>query len=210
MFDPRQADALVLYGGTFDPPHHAHVTLPLHVAEQIGADGILFIPAGQPPHKTDNPPTAAHHRLAMLELALADRDRCAISTWELERPGPSYTHTTLTHLREQFGPTIKMHLLMGTDMALTFNTWHRSDEIAALAEPIVMIRPPTDAAAFLDRMPAEERDIWADRLIEVDPIDISSTALRKALTDNTRLDWVEKTAHPAVLQYIREHGLYRV
>ena len=206
MFDPTQAHRLVIYGGTFDPPHHAHVTLPLQAANRIGAEGVLYLPAGQPPHKTGHPVSAGHHRLAMLELALADQPRCAINAWELSQPGPSYTAHTLAHLRDQLPRATDMRLLMGTDMALTFDDWKDPQTVESIAEPLVMIRPPMTSEAFLAELPADQRQRWATRVVPVDAIDIASTTLRERI----RSDKIDADAlHPDVLAYIQRHGLYR-
>ena len=64
---------ILLFGGSFDPPHHAHIALPKQAAKAIGADLIAYIPAGRAPHKLDREQTDPQHRLAMLRLALDDR-----------------------------------------------------------------------------------------------------------------------------------------
>ena len=60
---------LLVYGGSFDPPHRAHVTLPFAAARVAGAEGVIFIPAGRPPHKSNRVLTHKKHRLAMLSSA---------------------------------------------------------------------------------------------------------------------------------------------
>ena len=82
-------DPILIFGGTFDPPHLAHTALPPLVARRLDCKRILYIPAAANPLKTDAPPTAVEHRLAMLRLALADVPDAEISTIELDRPGPS-------------------------------------------------------------------------------------------------------------------------
>lgn len=209
MFDPAQAQTLVVYGGTFDPPHRAHTELPSFVAERIGADGVLYVPAGRPPHKADLDQTPAEHRLAMLTLALDGVPRTAISTWEIDQPEPSYTYRTLEHLRRTFGDTIALRLLVGMDMALTFDQWAEPGRIEQLAEPVVMVRPPHDRAAFLAALPDAQRDRWASRVVEAPPMDVSSTELRRALRDrDADATVVREMLDPRVLTYIRRHGLY--
>ncbi len=210
MFKPADAQTLVVYGGTFDPPHRAHVELPRLVAERIGADGVLYVPAGLPPHKLDKHQTPAEHRLAMLELALSDAPRTAISAWELRQTEPSYTYRTLEHLHDELGAGVTMRLLIGTDMALTFDQWAEPGLIESLAEPVVMARPPHDRASFLAALPADQRDRWAGRVVEVPAIDLSSTQLREALAGGGgEAPILKRALDPRVLGYIRRHGLYR-
>jgi len=211
MLDPTAADRLIVYGGTFDPPHRAHVTLPFLVAERLGADGVLFIPAGQPPHKPDRPVAAAAHRLAMLHHALGDRDDAAVCDYEIRQGGKSYTWQTLEHLRRTLEEGVELRLLIGADMAVIFDQWARPERIEQLAEPVVMLRPPHETrAALLDQLAPERRSTWAKRLVEVPAMDISSTEVRRRLADPTAderalREWLP----PAVLHYIREHGLYQ-
>jgi nicotinate-nucleotide adenylyltransferase len=197
---------LLVYGGTFDPPHRAHVELPFVVKQKLGFDGVIFVPAGQPPHKPDPDRTAGEHRLAMLEAALDGRADAAVCTWELSRAGPSYTYQTIEQLHEHLGPGVEMRLLIGADMALIFDKWVRPEVIERFAEPVVMVRPPHGQRSLLARLSA---DRWAGRLVEVPPMDISSTALRERLrSEGVDDSLVREAVPPAVLTYIASHGLY--
>lgn len=199
-------DRLLVYGGTFDPPHRAHVELPFVVMRKLAFDGVVFVPAGQPPHKPDPDRTSAEHRLAMLRAALCDRDDAAICTWELQRQGPSYTYQTLEQLRDHLGDTATMRLLIGADMALIFDKWVRPEVIEQLAEPVVMIRPPYTRQSLLARLPAER---WAHRLIDVPPMDEASSDLRPRLAAEAYDDPQVRHALPsAVIDYIRAYRLY--
>lgn len=209
-FNPADADRLIVYGGTFDPPHRAHIQLPRLAADRIGADGVLYIPAGRPPHKPDDHRTPGRHRLAMLQLAIGDAPDAAISDYELNQPGPSYTFATLEQLRHTLGDRVKMHLLIGVDMALIFDQWVKPDRIEQLAEPRVMARPPHDRRRFLDALPPGQRDMWATRMVDVPAIDISSSELRHAIAEQG-LDArsVRDNLAPRVIDYIRAHHLYQ-
>jgi nicotinate-nucleotide adenylyltransferase len=209
MLDPRSCRRLVIYGGTFDPPHGAHTTLPFVAADRIDADGVMYVPGGQPPHKSPEY-AAAEHRLAMLRLALGDREDAAICTWELEQTGPTYTCRTLEHLRDELGLAVELRLLIGADMALIFDTWRHAEQVAAAAEPLVMLRPPYDRQRLLAELPADQRDRWADRLTDVPAIDVSSSALRQRLEAGQYDDrLVVEMLAPSVLDYIRCRELYR-
>ncbi len=212
MLDVQHCHRLVIYGGTFDPPHRAHIELPLHAANAIGADGVLFIPAGQPPHKPDRASTAAHHRLAMLTAALRNEPRAAINDCEIHRDGPSYTADTLRHLHDALGPDITLRLLIGADMAAIFNQWRDPDVIVDLAEPLVMLRPPATADDLLSAITQDltEQRVWQGRMVNVPQIDISSTELRDRLALHGADDeQVRQMLHPAVRQYIQAHDLYQ-
>lgn len=201
---------VLIFGGTFDPPHLAHTALPPLVARRLGCDRILYVPASANPLKAGTPPTAAEHRLAMLRLALADVPDAEISTLELDRPGPSYTVDTLRSLREQLGPEVELRLLLGSDQALSFHRWREWEKILDLATPAVMVRPPLDAASFGAQLaavyPRGEADRWLGWSTPVPQMDICATELRSRLAAG---DDVRGLIQPAVIRYIRTHGLYR-
>jgi len=204
---PSDCQTLLIYGGTFDPPHRAHVELPFVAADRIGADGVLFVPAGQPPHKPRDPHrTPAKHRAAMIRLAVADKPNARVDTREIDRDGPSYTVDTLRELHAEL-PGVELRLLIGADMALIFDKWREPAAIERLAEPVVMIRPPHDREALLGELPAESRDRWAERIVAVPAMDVSSTAIRRAIAAG-RLDAVADQLPPRVADYIRAHHLY--
>jgi nicotinate-nucleotide adenylyltransferase len=211
MLDLRTCRRLLVYGGTFDPPHRAHVQLPREAAKRIGADGVLYIPAGQPPHKPSDDRTPGEHRLAMLQLALADVEDAAIDPRELERQGPSYTVNTLEALREELGDGVEMRLLIGADMARIFDKWYESKRVAELAEPVVMLRPPDRAenlVAWITDDPAEQA-VWRSRLVETPQIDVSSSMLRRRIAEaGVEDEMVKEMLAELVRRYIAEHGLY--
>lgn len=196
-----------MYGGTFDPPHRAHVALPAIVAEKVGAAGVIYVPARRPPHKPADNRTPAEHRLAMLQRALAGQPHARVDTCELDRVGPSYTVDTLRDLRRRHGEAAELRLLIGADMALIFDEWREPEAIERLAEPIVMLRPPHDRDALLDALPPATRPRWATRIVPVPLIDVSSSAIRRAAAEG-RLDQVAGDLPPGVADYIREHHLY--
>lgn len=204
--DLCEAKRILIFGGTFDPPHLAHVTLSRLAAEALDADAVVYVPASISPHK-NTPPTPANHRLAMLRLTLADQPQAVVLTDEIDRAEagqPSYTVDTLEALRNQLGSAVEMRLLIGTDQMLAFHHWHRADRIVELAEPAVMVRPPQTRESVLEAVPDPED--WADRLLDLPAMDISATEVRRHLAagESTRglLD-------PTVHSYIDEHGLYR-
>jgi nicotinate-nucleotide adenylyltransferase len=210
---------LVLFGGTFDPPHRAHVRLPRLAAHQVEADAVAFIPAAVSPFKRGRRTTAAHHRLAMLRLALQDchdaqtpGPPCVIFTDELDRARagePSYTVDTLRGLRERLGPKPTLRLLIGADQLVSFDRWKEYEAIIELAEPLVMLRPPHDAQGALENLPPGfDPRRWRARLVDVPRVDVSSTELRQRLSADQD-DPPAELIHPDVAAYAKEHGLYR-
>ena len=201
---PSIADArtLLVFGGSFDPPHVAHVDLPRQVAAALNADATLYVPAGRAPHKLHLTQTDPVHRVAMLRLALADEPWAHVWTGEVDRAAdgrPSYTVDTIERLREQLGPGVTMRLLLGTDQVAIFDTWHRPGRIVELAEPVVMLRRGEGENALPDP--------WRGRVVHVKPMAVSSTEIRRRVEME---ESIVGMVHPAVGRYIGEHGLYRV
>ncbi len=199
----------LVFGGTFDPPHTAHTTLPPLVAARLGCARIIYIPAAVNPLKTDLDLTPAHHRLAMLELAVADVPGAEISTIELDRPGPSYMVDTLELLRRKIDDDTQLVLLIGSDQAMSFHDWKDWPRIIELATPAVMVRPPLDEAAFrrqlAERYDPDEVERWLSYAVAVPQLDVGATTVRERLASGGD---VRGLLQPNVLAYAREHGLY--
>jgi nicotinate-nucleotide adenylyltransferase len=208
---------ILIFGGTFDPPHRAHIELPPKVARATDCDRIIYVPARINPLKSDRP-SPGHHRVAMLEAALAGQPNVEISTLELDREGPSYFVNTLEALREQLpgagaeaGAGVELRFLIGCDQAIEFHRWRDWERILELAEPIVLLRPPWTRAslrAALAETQGESRaQWWVDHLANesLPRIDVSATMIRERLAQGESID---DLVTPAVGAYIREHGLY--
>jgi len=201
--------SLLIFGGTFDPPHIAHVQLPELAREALQLDVVAYVPAAVSPFKTDRPITPAEHRLAMLELALTEMHHAVIVRDEIDRAAagePSYTIDTLRALRRRLGHTMPMRLLIGTDQMIEFHRWKDYEQIIELAEPAVMLRPPDTRHSALAALPAElPAEQWAPRILDLPHLDISASAVREQIR---RGEPVCDLVHPDVLDYIQAKGLY--
>lgn len=200
---------ILVYGGTFDPPHTAHVRLPPLVVDRLECTRLLYIPAKVNPLKSDEKLTPDAHRVAMLALALAEIPDAELCTIAMEREGPSYTIDTLRELHARHGPGAELILLIGADQALGFHRWKDWQSILELAEPAVMLRPPWDRQRFEDelqqRYDSDEAQWWLDRIVDVPMIDVNATELRQRLRAGRSVDG---QLDPAVARYISQHKLY--
>lgn len=186
IMDLSECKQILVFGGSFDPPHVGHIVLPMLAMEAIGADAVAYIPAANPPHKAGIVQTPAVHRLAMMESAVAGLPFAHVLPIELERAErgivPNYTVGTLEELREKVGPGPRLRLLIGGDMLRSFDTWHQPERIVELAEPVVMVRPPDTIETLLAALPAcFKRSEWEGRLVTLPQLDISSTMIRGRL-----------------------------
>lgn len=195
---------LVIFGGSFDPPHRAHVELPEAVRVALGADVVVYLPAGRAPHKLDREQTAGVHRLAMLRLALADAMAAGTAVVlddeirRVEDDGqPSYTVKTLEDLKERIHPDASMRLLIGTDQVRIFESWRDWQRVAELAEPVVVVRPPETLA--------DVPEVWRPRVVTVPAADVSSTKVRRRVSAGQP---VADMVGERVEAYLMGHGLY--
>lgn len=218
---PASVTHLVVFGGSFDPPHAGHVDVPAQGVDRLYGKGgwLLYVPAAQSPHKPSGPHASNADRLAMLTLALAGVSRCSVWTDELDRPSttPSYTVGTLRRLRSIVPKRVTLRLLIGTDQVRAFHRWRSPRAIIRIAEPLVLARDPDvlarDILANLDPKfwTQAERAAWCSRLAPNDPLPAASTDLRAAIASAGPAAWRAaplNLLNPAVADHIRDHGLY--
>lgn len=227
---PAGTPLVVLIGGTFDPPHVAHIELPLRVRDELerraGCEGrawLVYIPAARSPHKETGPVASDAERAEMLRLALADRDRTAVWTDEIDRAAagvPSYTVETVRRARrwldDHGGAATRLRLLIGADQALAFHRWREPGALAEIAEPAVMLRPPIDTPEELAEglrqtgaWSGSQLREWGARAVHVGVIDAAATSVRELLAapvrDGAKL---RELLDERVLEYIEANGLY--
>lgn len=189
-----------LFGGSFDPPHLAHLIVAETVREQFRLDQVWWIPAFEPPHKDEAALAASRHRLEMTQRATRDNPGFATSDVEIQRAGTSYTVDTVRRLQEVY-PAYAFSLLLGGDSLHEFASWYQPEEIVARVPLLVYRRPgaadEAPAASFL-----EGRVRFADAPL----LDISATEIRARVRAGRSIRYLV----PAAVQaYIEEHGLYR-
>ncbi len=197
---PNSVLRLAVFGGSFNPPHVAHLAVAEAAAEAAGLDRVLWMPAATPPHKQDAPGLVpAEHRLAMTQLATDGNPRFAVSDLEVQRGGTSYTVDTLRALRAAH-PEADLVLLLGGDSLADFATWRDPAGILALARLVVYRRPG-------DRLEAvPPSTLERTTFVEAPLLDLSGTALRARLTAGQTVRYL---VPDAVLAYVEAHGLYQ-
>ena len=151
----EERGALGFLGGSFDPVHVGHLRGAMVVRETLNLARVDLVPAAQSPLKPETILTGAH-RLAMLELAVADVPGLGVDARELERAGPSFTIDTLEALRAQYGGTRALVWIIGADSLVSLPRWARWRELLSLAHVAVLDRPGLAT-------PTEEVTDWLDQ-----------------------------------------------
>ena len=141
---------LLLFGGTFDPPHLGHMNLLRGAMQAVQPDLTIVMPAGVPPHKAASM-TPGMWRYEMCACFLALEKECGgrieISDWEIHRQGRNYTIDTVTMLEQKY-PGAELYLSVGSDMLLTFTEWRRWPELLQKAPLVVESRCEGDMGAL--------------------------------------------------------------
>jgi nicotinate-nucleotide adenylyltransferase len=195
---------VAFFGGTFDPIHVGHLIAAQEVASALELDRVVFVPAGDPPHKPGVPMAPAAHRLAMVEAAVAGNPAFAVRRYDLDRAGPHYTIDMLRLGVADLRPA-QAYFLIGADSLIDLPTWQDPAGIIALARPIVVARP-----GFAPDLDALERIIpgLTQRLVEVPipQIGIASSDIERRVAAGRPIRY---QVPDAVEAYIRRHALYR-
>ena len=194
-----------VFGGAFDPPHHAHVALASAAITQFELDSLHVIPTGQAWHKA-RALSAAEHRLAMTKLAFQDKSKVVIDERELQRTGPTFTIDTLEALQTQ-NPLAKLYLFMGADQFSAFQQWRRWQDILELA--IICIAARTDSAwakGQFDDYPGRSSRF---AVLEMPPLTVSATQIRQLIASRAvGPDDLAQLVSKPVARYISLHRLY--
>lgn len=194
-----------VFGGAFDPPHHAHIALARAALEQFDLDVLHVIPTGHPWHKA-RVLSAPEHRLSMARLAFGNIDGVVVDARELERAGPTYTIDTLKGLQSE-NSGCQLYLFIGADQFATFGQWHRWKEILEIA--IICIADRTESATT--QIPL---DVYAQHnhrfcTLKLPLMPVSATQIRQALASGAATaEETRKWVPEAVARYISLHQLY--
>ena len=190
-----------LLGGSFDPPHLAHLSLAQSALHSLRLDEVRWLPAGQPWQKAGREMASGAHRAEMVRLLIASEPCFHLDERELLRPGATYTVDTVQECRAQ-QPEAEFFLILGQDQYARLGTWRDWQRLLAEVTLAVAARggeQPTPCAVLAGHPHRLE-------VLPLPDIPVSSSALREALT---RGDDVSPMVGQAVAGYIARHHLYR-
>ena len=210
-----------LLGGTFNPIHNGHLYIAKAAQRHFDLDRVLFIPSADPPHKQGSNLPDAHHRAAMVRLAIGDNPEFALCEIELARTGRSYSVETVEALRQTFPDP--PFFIIGMDAFYEFATWRAPERLLTLCHFVVVSR---DGFSFeevvsiplfsgLDRAPLKEMDAGmrvsysatvapglAIHFLSLPPMPVSASRIRSNFAMSAAC------LPAAVASYILRHALY--
>jgi nicotinate-nucleotide adenylyltransferase len=193
-----------ILGGTFNPPHIAHLVCAQEATVQLELDAVLLMPAAAPPHKPLEDDPGPDVRLELCRLAAAADPRLEASDLEVERGGPSYTVDTLVQLHERH-PGDQLTWIAGGDVAASLPTWREPERVLSLARFAVAGREGA-ARDEIERVVASLAGGDSVAFLDMPRIDVSSSLIRRRVAAGLPVRYL---VPDAVAAYIGEHGLYR-
>ena len=200
-----------IMGGTFNPIHTGHLIAAELVREQMNLDKIIFIPTGNPPHKSSNTILDSEHRVNMIKLATGGNDYFSISEIEVEREGKTYTYDTLKQLHEndqlQSNRTgNEFYFIIGFDTLKELDTWKNINEICKLCKFIVVNRNNDKNEMQQEILKLEQ--LYGAQIIhtEIPNIELSSTEIRKRIYEHKSIRYM---VTDEVYDYIAKNELYK-
>jgi nicotinate-nucleotide adenylyltransferase len=185
-----------LFGGSFDPIHTGHVLVVQAAIEELQLTRLFFIPTARSPFKPDLQPAPCEQRLAMVRLALAGRTDCEVDDVEIQRGGTSFTVDTVRYFAQRF-PDAKLFYLIGADHVASLPKWRSPEELADLAEFLVIPRPGQTPGAI----PAP----FQGQFLKGFPFGVSASQIRARVKAGQT---VEHLVPSPVAEAIRNNRLY--
>ena len=182
---------IAIYGGTFDPVHHAHLILARDAIETLDLDKVILVPAAISPLKKTAPVASGELRLAMLRAAIKRDPKFEVDECELLRPPPSYTIDTVKEIH-QHEYDASIYCLIGEDNVEQLPRWHRIAELEKMVRFVVLDRT--------GKKPSHSYELIHRRM------DISATEIRRRVAQNESIRYL--VPH-SVEEIIQREKLYR-
>ena len=194
-----------IFGGSFNPPHNAHLQLCKYAKETAFLDKIILIPTGDNPFKKSDNTVERIHRLEMTRIAVEHLQGFEVDPIEIEREGRSYTYDTIKELTATSDDTF--YFISGSDLLFQLPDWKNFKALACLIGFISICRKGIDNQYFLEEAEKLFTSFNATIIACEDyaPDEISSSVIRKMIKQNEDITLL---VPKAVNKYIIEHNLY--
>lgn len=197
---------IAIMGGTFDPIHYGHLVTAEAVMHEYQIDQVLFIPSGQPPHKTDSQVTSAEHRYLMTLLATETNPRFFSSRIEIDRKGYTYTIDTIRELKGIY-PDSEIYFITGADAFSNILSWKNPEQLLSSCHFVAATRPGYSRQKAAPQIEAVmEKHVDTLHYLEVPALSISSSEIRNRVCEGRPIKYL---LPETVENYIYKHGLYQ-
>ena len=216
-----------LLGGSFNPIHNGHLHIATYVYNALALDQVIFIPTGDPPHKPATSLAPAHHRLAMVKLAIKGQKNFIVDDREARSSRISYSIDTVAQLKKEFPIGTELGFIIGLDAFVEIQSWKQARQLLDMCHVIVCSRPgvtftqlqslsilppisPSDTHK-LDEQETQRLDIAlpsgsSATLLSVPPCEVSASHIREQIALHRPVeDWLP----PSVESYIIQHQVYQ-
>ncbi|HAQ41679.1 MAG TPA: nicotinic acid mononucleotide adenylyltransferase [Clostridiales bacterium] len=194
-----------IMGGTFDPIHLGHLVVANEVLNIYGLDEIVFVPAGNPPHKCGMGASFVD-RYVMTCLATLSNNKFTVSDIEIKNKGKSYTLNTLKEFHSMYADT-EFCFITGTDAVINLPNWHEPKELLKICKFIAVSRPGIDKEDVKLKIEEIRRDLNGHiEMLQIPMLDISSTDIRERFKNGISAKYL---LPESVEQYIFKNNLYR-
>ncbi len=194
-----------ILGGSFNPPHLAHLVCASEAAAQLGLDRVLLTPVAAPPHKQPEQDPGPQVRLELCRLAIAGDERLGVCDLELLRGGPSYTVDTLRELHART-PEDHLTFIVGGDIALGLPSWNESAAVLGLARLAVAERSGAGREQIAGRLAQHFGAAATPVFFDMPRLDVSSSQIRRRVAQGEPIRYL---VPQSVAEQIARERLYR-
>jgi nicotinate-nucleotide adenylyltransferase len=194
-----------IIGGTFDPIHNGHLYIAHEALHMLELDSILFMPAGNPPLKTERKKTDASIRYELVKMAIRNEKRFALSSYEIEQKGISYTYKTMEYLKA-VEPETEWYFITGADCLINLNLWKNVERILEACRLVVFNRPGFTKENILQQKKKIEEHYKKEILfLDLNLLEISSTAIKNMIKEGRDVSYL---LPESVYNTVLELGIY--
>lgn len=196
-----------IMGGTFDPIHIGHLVIAEEVRSRFKLDKVIFVPAGNPPHKELGAVTDANHRYIMTLLATMTNPNFEVSSIEIDREGITYTIDTISAFKKKFTDNVSLYFITGADAIMELDTWKDTKKLLSLCEFIAVSRPGFKSSKMEKVIrELEKKYNSVIHMLEVPALKVSSTDIRNRIREGRPVKYL---LPESVEYYIQKNRLYR-
>lgn len=196
-----------ILGGTFNPIHNGHIHIGKEALKALDLDEVIFVPTGRPRHKLNDASLLNENlRYRMVGLAIQGHEGFSISDYEINKKGFSFTYETLKYFSEIYKDS-HLYFISGADCLINIYKWKNVADIFKRATLVVFNRPGFSKEDILAQKKKVEEDFNTEIIfLDVEPLEISSTDIRKAVKNQ---DEITDIIPKPVMNFIKEHNLYK-